>query len=66
MEWSWSWYQYIDSYKEFKGKISPFMKIKSNSVFSVYDVYGVKLLSRLRLFQSFKQVQSSSQFQRGK
>ena len=40
--------QNIDSYKEFKSKISPFIKIKSNSIFSVHDVYGVKLLSRLR------------------
>ena len=41
--------QNIDSYKKFKGKISPFIKIKLNSVFSVHDVYDVKLLSRLRL-----------------
>ena len=34
---------------EFKSKISPFIKIKSNSIFSVHDVYGVKLLSRFRL-----------------
>ena len=27
----------------------PFIKIKSNSIFSVHKVYGVKLLSRLRL-----------------
>ena len=39
--------QNIDSYKKFKGKISPFIKIKLNSVFSVHDVYDVKLLSRL-------------------
>ena len=39
----------IDSCKEFKSKTSPFIKIKSNSIFSVHDVYGVKLLSRLRL-----------------
>ena len=39
----------IDSCKEFKSKISPSIKIKSNSIFSVHDVYGVKLLSRLRL-----------------
>ena len=44
--------QNIDSYKEFKGKISPFIKIKSNSMFSVHDVYSVKLLSRLRLYFS--------------
>ena len=41
--------QNIDSYKEFKSKMSPFIKIKLNSIFSVQDVYGVKLLSRLRL-----------------
>ena len=41
--------QNIDSYKEFKGKIAPFIKIKWNSVVSVHDVYDVKLLSRLRL-----------------
>ena len=41
--------QNIDSYKEFKGKTKPFIKIKLISVFSVHDVYGVKLLSRLRL-----------------
>ena len=35
-------------YKEFNGKISPLVKIELNSAFSVYDVYGVKLLSRLR------------------
>ena len=39
----------IDSYKASKSKISPFIKIKSNSIFSAHDVYGVKLLSRLRL-----------------
>ena len=38
-----------NSYKEFKSKISPFIKMKSNSIFSVHDGYGVKLLSRLRL-----------------
>ena len=41
--------QNIDSCKEFKNKASPFIKINSNSIFSVHDVYGVKLLSRLRL-----------------
>ena len=42
--------QNIDSYKEFKSKKkSLFIKIKSSSIFSVHDVYGVKLLSRLRL-----------------
>ena len=41
--------QNIDSCKEFKSKISPFIKIKSNSIFSVHNVYVVKLLSRLRL-----------------
>ena len=41
--------QNIDSYKEVKGKISPFIKIKSNSILSVHNVYGVKLLSRLKL-----------------
>ena len=35
--------------KEFRCKISSFIKIKPNSVFSVHDVYGVKPLSRLRL-----------------
>ena len=40
--------QNIDSYKEFKCKLSPFTKIKSNSVFSVHDVYVIKTLSRLR------------------
>ena len=39
----------MDFYKEFKSKISSFIKIKSNSIFSVHDVYGVKLLSRLKL-----------------
>ena len=39
----------IDSYKEFKSKISSFIKMKSNSIFSVHDVYGVELLSWLRL-----------------
>ena len=39
----------MNSNKEFKCKISPFIKIKTNSIFSVHDVYGVKLLSRLRL-----------------
>lgn len=34
---------------ELKGKILPFIKIKSNYVFSVHDVYGVNFLSRLRL-----------------
>ena len=38
---------------EFKSKISPFIKIKSNSIFSVHDVYGVKPLSRLRLNFSY-------------
>ena len=38
-----------NSYKEFKSKISPFIRIKPNSIFSVHDVYGVKLFSRLRL-----------------
>ena len=37
-----------DSYKEFRSKISPFIKIKPNSIFSVHNVYGVKILSRLR------------------
>ena len=37
------------SYKVIKSKILPFIKMKSNSIFSVHDVYGVKLLSRLRL-----------------
>ena len=41
--------QNIDSYKEFKCKLSLFIKIKSNSIFSVHDVYGIKTLSRLRL-----------------
>ena len=41
--------QNIDSYNEFKNKILPFINTKSNSVFSVPDVYGVKLLSRWRL-----------------
>ena len=41
--------QNIDPYKEFKTKISPFIKIKSNSVFSVHNVYLLKLISRLRL-----------------
>ena len=41
--------QNIDSYKEFSSKISPFIKIKSKSIFTVHYVYGVKLLSRLRL-----------------
>ena len=31
-----------------KVKITPFIKIKSSFVFSVHDVYGVKILSRLR------------------
>ena len=44
--------QNIDSYKEFKSKISPFIKIKSDSIFSVHDAYRVKLLSRLRLNSS--------------
>ena len=44
--------QNIDSYKEFKGEISLFVKIKLNSVFSVQNVCGVKLLSRLRLIFS--------------
>ena len=39
----------LDLHKEFKSKISPFIKIKSKCIFSVHDVYGVKLLSRLRL-----------------
>ena len=39
----------IHLYKEFKSKISPFNKIKSNFLFSVYNVYGVELLPRLRL-----------------
>ena len=38
-----------DSCKEFKNKASPFIKINTNSISSVHDVYGVKLLSRLRL-----------------
>ena len=37
------------SYKVIKSKILLFIKMKSNSIFSVHDVYGVKLLSRLRL-----------------
>ena len=41
--------QNIDSDKYFKSKISPFIKIKLNSIFSVYDMYGVKILSRWRL-----------------
>ena len=41
--------QNIDSYNEFKSKILPFINTKSNSAFSVHDVYGVKLLSRWRL-----------------
>ena len=42
--------QNIDSYKEFKSKKkSLFIKIKSRSIFSVHDVYGVKHLTRLRL-----------------
>ena len=40
--------QNIDSYKEFKCKISQFIKIKSNSDILVHDVYGIKLLSRSR------------------
>ena len=48
MEWSWSWLEKTDSYKEFKSKILLFINRKSNSIFSVQDVYGVKLLSRLR------------------
>ena len=39
----------IDSYKAVKRKLSPFIKINSNSIFSAHDVYGVKVLSRLRL-----------------
>ena len=39
--------QNIDSYKEFKGKISQFIvRLKLNSNFSVHDVYGVQRLSR--------------------
>ena len=38
-----------DSCKEFKNKASPLIKINTNSISSVHDVYGVKLLSRLRL-----------------
>ena len=41
--------QNIDSCKEFKSKISSFIKMESNSIFSVHDVYGVKLLFRLIL-----------------
>ena len=43
--------QIINLYEEFKGKISLFVEIKSNSIFSVHDVYGVgvKLLSRSKL-----------------
>ena len=38
----------IDSYKKFKNKISPFIKMKSNStIFSVHDVFGEKPISRL-------------------
>ena len=36
-----------------KVKISPFMKIKSSFVFSVHDVYGVKILSGLRFNTKF-------------
>ena len=38
--------QNINSNKEFKSEISPFIKIKLNSIFSVNGVYGVKLLYR--------------------
>ena len=41
--------QNIDSYKEFKSKIPSFINIKSNSSFSVHDLYSVKFFSRLRL-----------------
>ena len=41
--------QNTDLYKKFKDKILSFIKIKSNSVFSVRDVYGVKPLFRLRV-----------------
>ena len=48
MQWSWSWLENIDPFKEFKSNISPFFKGKSNSIFLVHNVYEVKLLSRLR------------------
>ena len=35
--------------KELKGKIVPFIKIKSNPVFSMHNVYDVKLLFRVRI-----------------
>ena len=35
--------QNTDSYKQFKSKILPFTTIKSNSIFSVHEAYGVKL-----------------------
>ena len=41
--------QNVDSYKEFKSKILPFIRIKSNFIFSVHDMYDGKLLYRLRL-----------------
>ena len=55
MKWSYGFdpdLQNIDSYKEFKDEISLFVKIKLNSVISVQNVRGVKLLTRLRLIFS--------------
>ena len=49
MEWSLSSFtKYRFIYKELKSKISPFINIKSNSIFSDHGVYGAKLLSRSR------------------
>ena len=41
--------QNLDSNKKLKSKTLPFIEIKSTSIFSVSKVYGVKLLSTLRL-----------------
>ena len=48
MQWSWFWLENIEPFEKIKSNILPFIKGKSNSIFSVHNVYEVKLLSRLR------------------
>ena len=57
--------QNIDSYKEFQGKILPFIKIKLNSLLSVHDVYAVELLSRLSVISHLYEHKVRRDFKNG-